>query len=115
MRLRKLLNAVYLYIFHILLHLLIHSFVYNRETDKKYKFVLDTHTKVCYNIHVLDNAYRLPFASYDTSFLVGKDGRSSSHLTVAVFLPAKAVPIEARRIRKKQSETIITQESQVVK
>lgn len=32
LRLRKLLNAVYLYIFHILRHLLIHSFVYNRET-----------------------------------------------------------------------------------
>lgn len=80
-----------------------------------YGIGLDFRTSVRYNIHVLDNAYRLPFASYDTSFLVGKNGRSSSHLTVAVFLPAKAVPIEARRIRKKHSETIITQESQVVK
>ena len=46
-------------------------------------------------------------------FLWGKMATVLVTSTVAVFLPAKAVPIEARRIRKKHSETIITQESQL--
>ena len=90
LRLRKLLNAVYLYIFHILRHSIFHPFVHNGETLQMYGIGLDFRTSVMYNIHVLDNAYRLPFASYDTSFLVGKDGHSFGHFDCGRFSPRES-------------------------